>query len=245
MYKEEGFKGLFRGNGLNCIRIFPYSATQFYVYQKIKFLLLKPGETELTNAQRLFGGLVCGTASVGVTYPLDLVRTRLSIQTANLARLNRSKVKTGEKPPGIIELLIKIYKTEGGLLALYRGVWPTTLGVAPYVAINFAVYEQLKEYVPDSSPVTKLLLGATAGGVAQTMTYPFDLLRRRFQVLTMGTAELGFQYTSVWNALETIVKTEGFKGLYKGLTTNLFKVVPSMAVSWLTYDVMKEWMMSV
>lgn len=244
MYSEEGVKGLFRGNGLNCLRIFPYSAVQFYVYQRVKHLLLKDGETELGNYQRLLGGLVCGTASVGVTYPLDLVRTRLSIQTANLSKLAQSKIATGDKPPGILELLVKIYKTEGGIIGLYRGVWPTTLGVAPYVAINFAVYEQLNEYLTSSTPLTKLLLGATAGGVAQTLTYPMDLLRRRFQVLSMGTNELGFQYTSVWNALQTIVKLEGARGLYKGLVANLFKVVPSMAVSWLTYDVVKAWMMS-
>lgn len=246
MYKEEGIKGLFRGNGLNCVRIFPYSAVQFYVYQKIKFLLLKPGDTELNNYQRLFAGAMCGTASVAATYPLDLVRTRLSIQTANLAKLDKSKVKAGEKPPGVLHLLIKIYKEEGGVLALYRGVWPTTLGVAPYVAINFAVYEQLKEFAPDSSPIMKLLLGATSGGIAQTLTYPFDLLRRRFQVLSMGgkAGELGFQYNSVWHALTTIIKTEGWRGMYKGLTANLFKVVPSMAVSWLCYEEVKQWMVS-
>jgi solute carrier family 25 phosphate transporter 23/24/25/41 len=243
MYKEEGFKGLFRGNGLNCVRIFPYSAVQFYVFQKIKVNWLKPDQVELNNFQRLLSGATCGTASVLVTYPLDLVRTRLSIQTANLSKLLKSKATSIQKPPGFVELLIKIYKTEGGVLALYRGIWPTTLGVAPYVAINFAVYEQLKEYYSSSSPITKLLMGAAAGGIAQTLTYPFDLLRRRFQVLTMGQNELGFQYKSVTDALITIFKTEGFFGAYKGLTANLFKVVPSMAVSWLSYELIKDWMM--
>lgn len=243
MYKEEGFKGLFRGNGLNCIRIFPYSAVQFYVFQKIKVNWLKPDQKELYNYQRLISGGACGTASVIVTYPLDLVRTRLSIQTANLAKLSKSKAAV-EKPPGFIELLVKIYKNEGGFLALYRGIWPTTLGVAPYVAINFAVYEQLKEFTEHSSPLMKLLMGAMAGGVAQTLTYPFDLLRRRFQVLTMGQNELGFKYTSVSNALYTIFKTEGFFGAYKGLTANLFKVIPSMAVSWLTYEVIKDYLVA-
>ena len=239
MWKDEGIKGLFRGNGLNCIRIFPYSAVQFYVYQKIKLYLLKPDQFELSNYQRLIAGGICGTASVVVTYPLDLVRTRLSIQTANLSKLKKSKIDAFEKPPGFIKSLIHIYQNEGGFWSLYRGIWPTTLGVAPYVAINFAVYEQLKELIPNSSSTTKLLLGAIAGGVAQTLTYPFDLLRRRFQVLTMGQNELGFKYTSVGDALVTIFKTEGIKGAYKGLTANLFKVIPSMAVSWWSYELIK------
>ena len=32
MWKEEGVIGLFRGNGINCMRIFPYRAVLFYVF---------------------------------------------------------------------------------------------------------------------------------------------------------------------------------------------------------------------
>lgn len=39
-----------------------------------------------------------------------------------------------------------ILREEGGLLSgcLYRGLLPTLLGIAPYVGLNFAVYETLK-----------------------------------------------------------------------------------------------------
>ncbi|CAI1770709.1 hypothetical protein SEUBUCD646_0P02910 [Saccharomyces eubayanus] len=257
VYREEGTKGLFRGNGLNCIRIFPYSAVQFVVYEACKKKLFHVDgydrQEQLTNTQRLFSGALCGGCSVVATYPLDLIKTRLTIQTANLSTLNRSKAKNIAKPPGIWKLLTEAYKSEGGLKGLYRGVWPTSLGVVPYVALNFAVYEQLREIGIDSSDsrppwksnLCKLTMGAVSGGVAQTMTYPFDLLRRRFQVLAMGGNELGFKYSSVWDALVTIGKTEGFSGYYKGLTANLFKVVPSTAVSWLVYEIvcdsMRNW----
>lgn len=36
MWREEGFKGLMRGNGTNCIRIVPYSAVQFGSYNFYK-----------------------------------------------------------------------------------------------------------------------------------------------------------------------------------------------------------------
>ncbi|CAI4036882.1 hypothetical protein SMKI_16G1790 [Saccharomyces mikatae IFO 1815] len=252
VYHEEGIKGLFRGNGLNCVRIFPYSAVQFVVYEACKKKLFHVddygGQEQLTNTQRLFGGALCGGCSVVATYPLDLIKTRLSIQTANLNSLSRSKAKNISKPPGIWKLLSETYRLEGGLKGLYRGVWPTSLGVVPYVALNFAVYEQLREIginTSDTQPswknnLYKLTIGAVSGGIAQTMTYPFDLLRRRFQVLAMGGYELGFRYTSVWDALVTIGKTEGFRGYYKGLSANLFKVVPSTAVSWLVYEVMRD-----
>lgn len=250
VYREESVKGLFRGNGVNCLRIFPYSAVQFVVFEYAKKHLFgvdgaAGSPQQLNNWQRLFSGGLCGGCSVVATYPLDLVRTRLSIQTASLANLKHGRAHNMSRPPGIWHLLRRIYREEGQVVGLYRGVWPTMLCIVPYVALNFAVYEQLKEFMPPQDGtaerywkdnVFKLSIGAVSGGVAQTLTYPFDLLRRRFQILTMGNNELGFHYTGVWDALKTIGRNEGFRGYYKGLTANLFKVVPSTAVSWLVYE---------
>jgi solute carrier family 25 phosphate transporter 23/24/25/41 len=36
LWREEGFMGYLRGNGTNCIRIIPYSATQFAAYSVYK-----------------------------------------------------------------------------------------------------------------------------------------------------------------------------------------------------------------
>ena len=42
MWREEGFKGLMRGNGTNCIRIVPYSAVQFGSYNFYKRVRVSP-----------------------------------------------------------------------------------------------------------------------------------------------------------------------------------------------------------
>ncbi|AET41120.1 Mrx21p Ecym_7278 [Eremothecium cymbalariae DBVPG len=253
IYKEEGVRGLFRGNGLNCLRVFPYTAVQYTVYEFFKkrvFDVHKAGSRQqLDNWERLLSGAVCGGTSVVATYPLDLVRTRLSIQTANLTKLNASKAKNLKNPPGIVQLLIRTYKEEGGIAAWYRGLYPTSLGVVPFVALNFALYEFMKGRIPsDIDPhcanAFKLSIGAVSGGIAQTLIYPFDLLRRRFQVLAMGGSELGFKYKSVADALITIGKTEGVKGYYKGLTANLFKVIPATAVQWCVYEVVSDFLNS-
>lgn len=83
--------------------------------------------------------------------------------------------------------IARIYRTEGGIPALYRGLVPTVMGVAPYVGLNFAVYENMRKVVTpqgqrDPSAVGKLVAGGISGAVAQTVTYPMDVLRRRFQV---------------------------------------------------------------
>lgn len=86
------------------------------------------------SASRLACGGAAGITSVVFTYPLDIVRTRLSIQSASFATLEH---KT--KLPGMYATLVTMYKTEGGLLALYRGILPTVAGVAPYVSCNITL----------------------------------------------------------------------------------------------------------
>lgn len=250
MYRDEGYRGWFRGNLLNCVRIFPYSAIQFAVFENCKSIIINkyPRTTnELNSMERVASGSLAGLLSVLATYPLDLIRARISVRTASLSKLDRGKLN---KAPTVIETAAEVIKNEGGILALYKGLVPTSLGVAPYVAINFALYEKMREYMNNSpkdftNPIWKLSAGAAASFVGGVLIYPLDVLRKRYQVASMAGGELGFQYKSVSHALTSMFKQEGFFGAYKGLTANLYKIVPSMAVSWLCYDtlrdVIKDW----
>ncbi|KAI9313556.1 mitochondrial carrier domain-containing protein [Dichotomocladium elegans] len=243
MWREEGFMGLMRGNGTNVIRIIPYSASQFAAYEYSKSLLMEPGKTELDTPRRLTAGGIAGVVSVACTYPLDMVRTRLSVLSATLEGNMRGTGAPQKKLPGILPLMIHIYKNEGGWLGLYRGLWPTTLGVAPYVAINFQCYEGLKFLmIPEGSDkpssTRKLVCGAVAGCIAQTITYPLDVLRRRMQVTGMATID--YKYKGTWDAIKTMVRNEGVRGLYKGMIPNYLKVAPAMGVSFVTYEWCKD-----
>ncbi|KGO65023.1 Mitochondrial carrier protein [Penicillium italicum] len=224
MGREEGWRGFMRGNGTNCIRIIPYSAVQFGSYNFYKQFVESP-DGEMTPMSRLVCGGVAGITSVTITYPLDIVRTRLSIQSASFADLGARD--PSQKLPGMFTTMAMIYKNEGGTKALYRGIAPTVAGVAPYVGLNFMTYESVRKYLTpegDKNPSSyrKLLAGAISGAVAQTCTYPLsvllfyrlkpvkltpppplppplsDVLRRRFQINTMSG--MGYQYTSIWDA---------------------------------------------
>ncbi|KAI2625836.1 solute carrier family 25 member 42 [Hypoxylon sp. NC1633] len=229
MWKEEGWRGFMAGNGTNCIRIVPYSAVQFGSYNLYKrHFFEKYPNAPLTPVQRLICGGIAGITSVFFTYPLDIVRTRLSIQSASFAALANTPK---DKLPGMWTTLAMMYKQEGGMAALYRGIIPTVAGVAPYVGLNFMTYEYVRKYLTpegDQNPsaARKLLAGAVSGAVAQTCTYPFDVLRRRFQINTMSG--MGYKYKSIGDAVRVIVAQEGPRGLYKGLIPNLLKVAPSI-----------------
>ncbi|GHJ84259.1 hypothetical protein NliqN6_0661 [Naganishia liquefaciens] len=267
MYREEGFAGFMKGNGINCARIIPYSAVQFTTYEALKtWLKTYSGEENLSTPWRLTAGACAGIASVVSTYPLDLVRSRISIATASIdmrkpsvrrdaaATATASSIarssSAGARPTvldrdlGIWGMTKKVYRTEGGLKGLYRGTLTTAAGVAPYVALNFYFYEGLKAHfiAADDSTANKslrmLLCGAAAGSVAQTLTYPFDVLRRKMQVA--GMDGLSPAYTGALDAMVKITRAEGWwNGMYRGLWPNLLKVAPSMATSFFVYETVK------
>ncbi len=69
-----------------------------------------------------------------------------------------------------------------------------------------------------------------------------DVLRRRFQINTMSG--MGYQYKSIGDAIRVIIAEEGIVGLYKGIIPNLLKVAPSMASSWLSYEICRDYLVS-
>ncbi|VDB95165.1 unnamed protein product [Peniophora sp. CBMAI 1063] len=263
MWREEGFAGFMRGNGINCVRIIPYSAVQFTTYEQLKKLFTNNGTRQLDTPTRLAAGALAGITSVSTTYPLDLIRSRLSIATASLnahvpapsitptasAALSSSPPPKPKPQYTAAELTmwgmgVKVFREEGGVRALYRGIVATAAGVAPYVGINFAAYEALRGYITPpgkQSAWRKLACGALAGSISQTLTYPFDVLRRKMQVTGMRNGGMQ-QYDGALSAARHIVRTEGLAGMYRGLWPNLLKVAPSIATSFFTYELAKDFL---
>ena len=130
---------------------------------------------------------------LGSTYPLDLVRSRLSIATATIgipaatlpvqqlsaqgqptlasayhtsSTAKLSKEQIARQRLSMWEMTLKVMREEGGVRALYRGLPATAFGVAPYVGINFATYEALRGVITPpgkTSVARKLTCGALAG----------------------------------------------------------------------------------
>nr|ODN92400.1 solute carrier family 25 (mitochondrial phosphate transporter), member 23/24/25/41 [Cryptococcus depauperatus CBS 7841] len=252
MWKNEGWRGFMKGNGTNVIRasaiILPYSALQFTSYGAFKNILFTwSGQESLSTPLRLTAGAGAGIVAVVATYPLDLVRARLSIATANMA--TRSSLFTSEVATlGMVGMIKKVYATEGGLRGLYRGCWATAVGVAPYVSLNFYTYESLKSQAlplhndqmsETELALRKLFCGALSGASSLIFTHPFDVLRRKLQVAGLST--LSPQYSGAMDAMRQTIKTEGFwRGMYRGLIPNLIKVTPSIAVSFYTFETVQD-----
>ena len=56
---------------------------------------------------------------------------------------------------------------------------------------------------------------------------------------------MGYQYTSIMDAVKAIVAEEGLRGLFKGIVPNLLKVAPSMASSWLSFELTRDFLVGI
>lgn len=228
MINEGGISGLWRGNGINVIKIAPESAIKFAAYEQVKRLIKgERNNNPLEIYERFLAGATAGAISQTVIYPLEVLKTRLALR------------KTGQYS-GIADAAKKIYAREG-LKCFYKGYIPNILGIVPYAGIDLAVYETLKKkYINkyqahNEQPGMLLLLacGSTSCTLGQVCSYPLALVRTRLQA--QEKAAKGAEGT-MRGTFREIVQREGLRGLYRGITPNFIKVIPAVSISYVVYE---------
>lgn len=249
LFKHEGVRGFYKGNGASVVRIVPYAALHYMTYEQYRCWILN-NYSALGSGPHidLLAGAAAGGTAVLCTYPLDLARTKLAYQVVNTRGNFNYGMKGAQSQivyKGIRDVLSSVYR-EGGLRGLYRGVGPTLTGILPYAGLKFYIYEELKTRVPDEyekSIVTRLSCGALAGLFGQTLTYPLDVVRRQMQVENLQpSGQGGVRYKNTLEGLTYIVRNQGWKKLFSGLSINYIKIVPSVAIGFTAYDTMKAWL---
>ncbi|CAI0543803.1 unnamed protein product [Linum tenue] len=240
---NEGIKGFYSGNGASVARIVPYAALHFMTYEQYRrWIILSFPDVGRGPVLDLVAGSFAGGTAVLFTYPLDLVRTKLAYQVVGAPTMNiRGAVGSEQMYRGIVDCFSKTLK-ESGARGLYRGVAPSLYGIFPYAGLKFYFYEEMKLHVPEKHQKdisVKLVCGSVAGLLGQTFTYPLDVVRRQMQV-TWLAASSNAELKGTMETLVMIAQKQGWKQLFSGLSLNYLKVVPSVAIGFTVYDVMKS-----
>ncbi|XP_072521915.1 calcium-binding mitochondrial carrier protein SCaMC-2-B isoform X1 [Salminus brasiliensis] len=230
MIREGGIRSLWRGNGMNVLKIAPESAIKFMAYEQIKRLIGSNQET-LGILERLVAGSLAGAIAQSSIYPMEVLKTRLALG------------RTGQYT-GIVGCAKHILQKEG-MAAFYKGYIPNMLGIIPYAGIDLAVYETLKNswlqrYATDSAdPGVFVLLacGTMSSTCGQLASYPLALVRTRMQA--QAAAMEGGPQMTMSGLFRHIVRTEGAMGLYRGLAPNFMKVIPAVSISYVVYENLK------
>lgn len=186
-------------------------------------------KSELMMGERFLAGSLAGITSQTIIYPMEVLKTRLTVR------------KTGEYN-GVMDCVRGLYKANG-VRAFYRGYVPNALGIIPYAGIDLCIYETLKKlYItkaearnPNSkvdTPVTVMLMcGAISSTCGQLASYPLALVRTRLQANPHHVGD------SSWSKmLGVILRKEGVRGLYRGLAPNFLKVAPAVSISYAVYE---------
>ncbi|KAG1330089.1 adenine nucleotide transporter BT1, chloroplastic/mitochondrial [Cocos nucifera] len=228
--RTEGWKGLFRGNFVNVIRVAPSKAIELFTYDTAKKILTpKMGEPpKLPVPSSLVAGAFAGVSSTLCTYPLELLKTRLTIQR--------------DAYDNLLHAFIKILREEGPA-ELYRGLTPSLIGVVPYAATNYFAYETLKKLYrktfkeEEIGNIATLLIGSAAGAISSSATFPLEVARKHMQVGALSGRQV---YKNMLHALISILEKEGIGGLYKGLGPSCMKLVPAAGISFMCYEACKK-----
>ncbi|KAM9435246.1 mitochondrial adenyl nucleotide antiporter SLC25A24 [Clarias gariepinus] len=229
MIKEGGVTSLWRGNGVNVLKIAPETAIKFMAYEQYKKLLSSEGGKVRTH-ERFMAGSLAGATAQTVIYPMEVMKTRLTLR------------KTGQYS-GMFDCARKILKKEG-FKAFYKGYVPNILGIIPYAGIDLAIYETLKNtwlthYASESANPGILVLlacGTISSTCGQLASYPLALIRTRMQA--QASVE-GSEPVSMSKLTKKIMEKEGFFGLYRGILPNFMKVIPAVSISYVVYEYMK------
>ncbi len=145
---------------------------------------------------------------------------------------------------GPLDCLAKTLRREGGR-GLYKGLSSPLLGDSLTNSIIFGVYglsrrAQLKQGQTEEHFSTLSLMqigisGAAVGVVAGVILAPVELIKVKLQVQTNALGDER-RYTGPIDCLKKIVKTDGLKGLSRGLVATWCRDVPGFGAYFVCYE---------
>lgn len=211
-------------------------------------------------------GSLASLCSAFALCPTELIKVRLQA-----ADMERSKtVKGGKRPPlataGTLQVVAQVWKTEGGLRGMYRGLGSTVAREMPGYYVFFLAYEASRTYLSewyyrgatkptqmvtsgssggghgasgDDPAWVTMVAGAAAGTCLWLVVYPVDAIKSRIQATGgdgVGSAATSSSNGNFLKSMAVSVRNEGPLALYRGLAPTLLRTVPASAVMFWTVE---------
>jgi len=235
VFIKEGIFGFWRGNLINCIRVFPNKGILFATNDIYKKLIVKYLKLDKSSKSCGFlSGSLAGMTAVTFTYPLDVIRTR------------KAGILGGTNPLyGSILGVSKQIHEKNGLKGFFHGISVTIIGAIPYEGLKFGIYPIIKAQMPQADNPQqdtkyKLFAGALTGTTAGVATYHFDTIRRVRQV--SGASSMSQYEVGYFDLYKLLYREGGLPRFYKGIFVNIVRIIPNTALQFTVYETLKEFM---
>ncbi len=175
---------------------------------------------KLTTVESMIAGAIAGSATVILTNPIWVVNTRVTTRKADADNedLPGGGLAKPAKKPTTLGTLLKLLREEGPQ-ALFAGVVPALVLVINPI-LQYTLFEQMKNAVEKRrrvTPTVAFFLGALGKLFATSVTYPYITVKSQMHVAVKGEKKEG-----VFEAINRVVREEGYAGLYKGESSLFF-----------------------
>lgn len=257
---DSGWRGIFLP-GIQAIMIREafYSSIRFGLYTKIKdciyytrqnisfvskqtdiHKLAKP----LTFVDKLLAGILTGSIGSAISSPIDLVKIRMQYEYGLIQNgIYTSGPMKGKQPTysSTIKAFHSIWKHEGGLKALFRGVNATITRAGLLTGGQLASYESAKSYFKShqslehfhEGPLLHIICSIWSGIIAATFCAPADIVKTRLMCdrTLAATLDVKQKYKNSLDCLYKVIRNEGLFGLFKGWLPSYFRLAPHFIIS--------------
>ncbi|KDO34933.1 hypothetical protein SPRG_00995 [Saprolegnia parasitica CBS 223.65] len=132
--QKDGVAGLYRGLTPSLLGIVPYAGVDLALFFTMKEAYINKYDHAPSVGHVLLFGAASSTCGQIVSYPLQVVRTKLQAQGMK----GRHVVYSGMR-----DCLVKIVQAHG-IWGLYRGILPNFMKSVPAISISYAVFESVK-----------------------------------------------------------------------------------------------------
>ncbi|KAK0612845.1 mitochondrial carrier domain-containing protein [Bombardia bombarda] len=247
---REGVSGLYSGLSSALFGISVTNFVYYYWYEWTRAFFeaaaVKAGRAskKLTTVESMIAGALAGSATVILTNPIWVVNTRVTTRKHESEDVAESTDPSLPKPaaastkkaspPTTIGVLLNLLSKEGPQ-ALFAGVVPALVLVINPI-LQYTLFEQMKNTVEKKRRVTPgiaFLLGALGKLFATSVTYPYITVKSQMHVA-------GGKKEGVFEAINRVVKDEGYAGLYKGIGPKVTQSVLTAACLFAFKDVLYE-----
>ncbi|KZP01866.1 mitochondrial carrier [Calocera viscosa TUFC12733] len=230
IYRYEGPGALFKGLGPTLVGVVPARSINFFTYGNGKQVIANKfnGGKEDTWVF-LTAGAVAGMVTSTATNPIWVVKTRLQLSASQAHPFTSSLA------------CIRHILAHEGVPGLYKGLSASYLG-ATEGTIQWALYENFKKGFRGRGGATEWagMLGAAGAAkmIASLITYPHEVVRTRLrQPMEKGVVK----YRGLVQTFALVIREEGVRSLYGGLSAHLLRVVPNAAVMYSIYEGILRW----
>jgi solute carrier family 25 (mitochondrial folate transporter), member 32 len=250
--RQDGYLGCFRGLGATLVTVPLFWGVYFPLYDESKRYLTHHYPD--TNIAVLHCGSAVFTGAIAdvICNPLFVIRTRLQTQALHNRAAGNNSANLGmwRTAKDLVQ------GAPEGTRVLWRGMSANLMGLS-HVAVQFPVYERLKQYARErkqqqqqqqvhgaqllqeqpqhESAVELLLASGLAKMCASLLTYPHEVLRSRMMDSRATVAP------TLRGTARAIHQADGIAGFYTGLPVTLIRVVPNCCITFVSYELLLRW----